>query len=64
MADAKITLLAGHTPTEDEILARDLRRFARMAPEIASVKMAFFKAYISEGFTVEQALELCKSVTI
>lgn len=52
---------------KDEDLAETiqaLRMLVRMAPEISRTRMAFFKAYISEGFTPEQALELCKQVTI
>lgn len=35
-----------------------------LAPKIASLKRCYFKAYISEGFTPEQAIELCKNIAV
>lgn len=45
-------------------LINALKTFAEIAPEIARTKIAYYKAYISEGFTPEQAVELCKSLSI
>lgn len=40
-----------------------LENLVKHSAAIAHTKKAFYDAYIAEGFTPEQALELCKSVT-
>ncbi len=53
--------------TPQEIMAAQLEAFAQMvilAPEIARVKRSFYKAYIEEGFSPQEAVELCKNVTL
>lgn len=35
-----------------------------LAPQIAAMRKTLYDAYVAEGFTKEQALELCKSITL
>jgi hypothetical protein len=39
-----------------------LELMVQYATTIAHVKRSFYDAYISEGFTKEEALELCKNI--
>jgi hypothetical protein len=43
-----------------ELLKRELPNFIEHASLIAKFKHAYFVALVGEGFTHEQALELCK----
>jgi hypothetical protein len=50
-------------PSADEIvklLAESYMRMAKHAADIAYSRRSLYEAYLCEGFTPEQALELCK----
>ncbi len=52
-------------PSADEIvklLAESYMRMAKHACDIAYARRSLYEAYISEGFTPEEALELCKII--
>ena len=56
-------------PTPREIeeayirMVQVMGRMAENAAHIANARRALFLAYVDEGFTEEQALELCKRMT-
>lgn len=67
MSDDKIRAI----PTAKDELAGALDGMVRLwqeqrrvAAEIAKTRRALYSAYVKEGFTEQQALELCKSLTI
>lgn len=67
MTDAPNNLHVLHTDPDQMIahleqLRRCLPELARIAPEIASARYAFYQAYIEAGFDEQQALELCCSL--
>ncbi|MGB1561548.1 MAG: hypothetical protein ACPHN2_08630 [Sinimarinibacterium flocculans] len=45
-----------------EVLARNLHALIANAPLVAKLKKAQYDAYIAEGFTPQQALELIKNI--
>jgi hypothetical protein len=47
-----------------EQLKRSVGYFVEMAPVLAQVRRAHFNAYIAEGFTPAEAIELCKKATL
>lgn len=47
-----------------ESLKRNAEAFMEMGIVMARIRHAHFKAYIAEGFTPAEALELCKKVTL
>lgn len=52
-------------PTPDEIvklLTESYLRAAERASDIAYARRSLYEAYLSEGFTPEEALELCKII--
>jgi hypothetical protein len=53
-----------HMSSEDAIqmLAESYMRMAHYASDIAFARRSMYEAYISEGFTAQEALELCKFV--
>lgn len=64
---SKITQIPG---TGDELraameqLRRSLPIMAEMAVEVAKIRRVMFDAYVAEGFTEEQSLELCKTLAL
>jgi hypothetical protein len=63
MSDDTMNLI--DLPERNEVRAvgdrarRELEAIIENAPVIAKIRRAAFLAYINEGFTVEQALQLC-----
>ena len=57
-----LKLTQGKRDEEVYEIIRCMKLLAKAAPEIAKTKIAFFKAYVSEGFTPEQAIELCNGL--
>ena len=52
-------------PTAEEavnIIAESYMKMAERASDIAYSRRTLYEAYISEGFTPEESLELCKSL--
>ena len=52
-------------PSADEIvklLTDSYMRMAKHAADIAYARRSLYDAYISEGFTPQEALELCKII--
>jgi hypothetical protein len=52
-------------PSADEIvklLTESYMRAAERASDIAYARRSLYNSYISEGFTAEEALELCKII--
>lgn len=47
-----------------ESIKRDADAFIEMGQVMARIRRAHFTAYIAEGFTPTEALELCKKVTL
>ena len=47
-----------------ESIKRDADAFVEMGQVMARIRRAHFLAYIAEGFTPGEALELCKKVTL
>lgn len=47
-----------------ERLQRDLPELEKMAKVIAELRMASYKAHLEAGFKPEQALELCKTMSM
>lgn len=47
-----------------EALRRSLPIMLQLGPEIAAYRRAMFLAYVDQGFTEPQALELCKAVAL
>ena len=47
-----------------ESLRREADAFIEMGVIMARIRRAHFTAYIAEGFTPTEALELCKKVTL
>jgi len=47
-----------------EAIERDAEAFIEMGAVMARIRRAHFTAYIAEGFTPAEALELCKKVTL
>lgn len=47
-----------------EAIKRDAQAFIEMGAVMARIRRAHFTAYIAEGFTPAEALELCKKVTL
>lgn len=47
-----------------ESLKRNAEAFMEMGVVMARIRRAHFTAYIAEGFTPAEALELCKKVTL
>ena len=50
-------------PSADEIvklLAESYMRMAQHASDIAYARRSLYEAYIAEGFTPQESLELCK----
>lgn len=47
-----------------EAIKRDADAFIEMGAVMARIRRAHFTAYIAEGFTPTEALELCKKVTL
>jgi len=47
-----------------ESLKRNAEAFIEMGVVMARIRRAHFSAYIAEGFTPAEALELCKKVTL
>jgi|GEM_PF-2057140 len=45
-----------------EEMARTLHMLMEHAPSIANAKRAFFEAYLAQGFSEAQAVELCKNI--
>lgn len=43
-----------------KLLAESYAQMAKYSSDIAYARMSLYKSYISEGFSPEQALELCK----
>ena len=66
---SKLVLLEGlMEPDEMRIamdsLKRNLAEFKEFQSIIAEIRMASYNAHIAQGFTPEQALELCKVATL
>lgn len=47
-------------PTKTAMIIADVRSLIEVAPIMAEYKRVMYKAYIEEGFSEDQALELCK----
>lgn len=53
------------TPEENaKALVEALHSLMEHAATIAHARSAFYDAYVAEGFTPHEALELCKSITL
>lgn len=47
-----------------EAMKRQLPVMIEYAATIAKLRKAYFDAHLAEGFSAEQALELCKSIAL
>ena len=47
-----------------ESFKRNLPSYVEMAAVMAEIRRAHYDAYVKQGFTENQALELCKKITL
>lgn len=52
------------TDADVEAMRRALRSMVAASKEIADMRKALFDAHVEAGFTKEQALILCRSITL